>query len=110
MRYILISLLLASSIYADQIKSKTLGCPNVDALKNAPMQNLEDPMALSMYSIANGCEIISRRDKIEAIGYDPRNTESTFQKIIYKRTGVVLYVLRSSIMIEQGGKKNGMRF
>jgi len=110
LRYILFSLFLASSIYADQIKSKTLGCPTIDALKNAPTERSQGPMALSMYSIANGCEIISRRDPVEAIGYDPRNAEGTFQKIIYKRTGVVLYVLRSSIRVEQGGKKNGMRF
>jgi len=110
LKYIALSLLLASSIYGDQVKSETLGCPTINALKNVPIESLEDPMALSTYAISNGCEIISRGDGVEAVGYDPRNSQERFQKIIYKRTGVTLYVLRSSIRIEQGGKKNGMRF
>ncbi len=110
MKYVALSLLLVSSIYGDQIKLETLGCPTIDALKNVPIESLEDPIALSAYAISNGCKIISRGDGVEAVGYDPINSQDKFQKIIYKRTGVTLYVLRSSITIEQGGKKNGMRF
>lgn len=107
---ILISLLLSSTIYADQVKKKTFACPSIDILKKAPLAESADPMDLSMYAIANGCEILSTRDKVEAVGYDPRNSKDIFQEIIYKRTGTKLYVLRSSITVEQGGKKNRMRF
>lgn len=110
MKYILILLFLTHSIYGDQIKTKTLGCPTIEALKNAPVDVQESPMALSMYAISSGCEIISRRDKVEAIGYDPRNEKEIFQKIIYNRTNTTLYILRSAITVEQGGKKNGIRF
>ena len=110
MRYILIFVIFITSLYADQVKKKTLACPTIEALKNAPTQTDSDPLELSMYSIANGCEILSRRDGIEAIGYDPRNSQDLFQQVIYKRTGSILYVFRSSITIEQGGKKNIMRF
>lgn len=98
------------SVYADQIKSATLGCPTIEALKNAPVSTPETPMALSMYAIGSGCEIISKRDKVEAIGYDPLNETGRFQKIIYKKTGATLFILRSAISIEQDGKKNGIRF
>ena len=110
MRYILTLLIIITSIYADQVKKKTLACPTIEILNNAPTQTDNDPLELSMYSISNGCEILSRRDSIEAIGYDPRSSKDLFQQIIYKRTGTTLYVLRSSIIIEQGGKKNIMRF
>lgn len=110
MKYIFLFLLFTLSVYADQIKSKTLGCPTIDALKNAPIDGLDNPMSLNMYAITSGCEIISKKDKVEAIGYDPRNEIDKFQQIIYKRTNTTLYILRSSIIVEQGGKKNGIRF
>ncbi|MEA2072969.1 MAG: hypothetical protein U9O86_05230 [Campylobacterota bacterium] len=63
-----------------------------------------------MYTIANSCLILSREDKVQAIGYDPRNSKQKFQQIVDKKTGVQLYILREAIQIEQGGKKNSYRF
>ena len=79
-------------------------------LKKAPVDDAEDPMALSMYSIVNECAVLTHRDRVEAIGYDPRNSKDIYQQIIYKKTGAYLYILRSSIIVEQGGKKNIHRF
>ena len=110
MKYALILFLLITSVYADRLSKKTLGCPSVMLLEKAPLDDAEDPMALSMYSIVNECVILTHRDHVEAIGYDPRNSTDIYQKIIYKKTGVYLYILRSSIMVEQGGKKNIHRF
>ena len=109
MKYILI-LLLITSAYADQILKKTMGCPTVMALKKSPNDSDDNYLELNMYAIANNCVIISKRDKVEAIGYDSRNSKDIFQKIVYKKTGVMLYILSSSIMVEQGGKKDRIRF
>ena len=109
MKYILI-LLLITSAYADQMIKKTMGCPTIMALQKAPTAKKDNYLELNMYAIANDCIIISKGDKIEAIGYDSRNSKNIFQKIIYKKTGVYLYVLRSTIMVEQGGKKGRVRF
>ena len=89
---------------------KTLGCPTMMALQKAPADNPENYLSLNMYSIANNCVIISKRDKVEAIGYDPRNSKEIFQKILYKKTGVELYIKSSTIQVEQGGKKSSYRF
>ena len=110
MKYAFIFFLLIISVYADKLNKKTLGCPSVMLLQKAPVDGVEDPMALSMYSIANECVILTNRDQVEAIGYDPRNSNDIYQKIIYKKTGAYLYILRSSIIVEQGGKKNTYRF
>lgn len=110
MKYALIFFLLITSVYADKLNKKTLGCPSVILLEKAPVDRTEDPMALSMYSVANGCALLTQKDKVEAIGHDPRNSKDIYQKIIYKKTGSYLYILRSSIIVEQGGKKNIHRF
>ena len=111
MKYILTLLLLLSiSLNADMMLKKSLGCPTIVALEKAPVSKQEDVFALSMYSIANDCIAITKRDKVEAIGYDPRNSQDIYQKIIYKKTGAYLYILRSAIQVEQGGKKGILRF
>ena len=97
-------------LQADMITHKTLACPTVDTLTKAPVSTSSDPLALQMYTIANSCVILSRGDKIEAIGYDSRNSKEIYQEIIYKKTGSKLFMLRSSILVEQGGKKNSYRF
>ncbi len=110
MKYFVISLVLISSLYADLITKKTLACPSVEALRNAPVDAMDDPMALSMFSIANDCEILSRRSSVEALGYDPMNADDKFVQIIYLHNGKTLYVNRAAINIEQAGKRNGLRF
>ncbi len=110
MRYILLSLLLIFIADADIMKKKTLACPSVMQLQKAPVDTSENYMNLSMYSIANDCIILGKRDNVEAIGYDPTNSKEIYQKILYKRTGVYLYILRSSIQVEQDGKKSSLRF
>ena len=110
MKNILILALLISFAQGDIVKKETLACPSIEALRDAPLSKEDDAMSLSLYSIANDCIIISHKDKIEAVGYDPLNTKEMFQKIIYKKTGATLYILKSSINVEQGGKKNTMRF
>lgn len=106
----LIPLFIFSFLHADMITHKTLACPTVDALQKAPVETTSNSLELEMYTIANSCVILSREDKIEAIGYDPRNSKEIYQQIVYKRTGTQLYMLRSAILVEQGGKKNSYRF
>jgi len=102
--------LLASFLQADMITHKTLACPTLDTLTKAPVETDSSPLSLQMYSIANSCVVLSRGDKVEAVGYDPRNSKEIYQEIIYKRTGRQLFMLRSAIIVEQGGKKNSYRF
>ena len=96
--------------YADLIKTKTLACPSIMILKKSMDVDMQDPLELEMYSIANSCLVLSREDKVQAIGYDSRNSKEIFQKILYKKTSTELYILRSAIEVEQGGKKNTLRF
>ena len=110
MKYILTILLLVTIAQADIMKKKTLACPSVFQLQKAPVDTAENSMSLSMYAIANDCVLIDKRDNVEAIGYDPRNSKEIYQKIFYQKTGVYLYVLRSAIQVEQDGKKGSMRF
>ncbi|WP_372999832.1 hypothetical protein [Sulfurimonas sp.] len=110
MRYILTILLLAGFAHADIIKKKTLACPTIEQLEKAPVDKADNLTDLSMYAIANDCVMIDRRDNIEAVGYDPTNSKEIYQKIFYKKTAVYLYVLRSSIQVEQDGKKSSYRF
>jgi|OM-RGC.v1.029475377 hypothetical protein len=109
-RYILTILLFLSVANADIMKKKTLACPSVIQLQKAPVESAENSMNLSMYAIANDCVIIDKRDNVEAVGYDPTNSQEIYQKIIYKKTGVYLYVIRSAIQVEQDGKKSSLRF
>ena len=110
MRLILLSLLFLISANADIMIQKTLGCPSVVLLKKAPVSIADDVLNLNMYAIANDCVIISRRDSVEAIGYDPLNSEAIYQEIVYLKTGVNLYIKKSTIQIEQAGKKGVYRF
>ncbi len=110
MRYILILLFFIGFADADIMKKKTLACPSVIQLQKAPVDMGEDSLDLSLYAIANDCVILGKRDKVEAIGYDPTNLKEIYQKIIYQKTGAYLYILRSSIQIEQDGKKSSLRF
>jgi len=109
-KYILLVLLLVGFLEADILKKKTLACPSVIQLEKAPVDKDDDPMQLSMYSIANDCVLLSKKDKVEAIGYDPLNSKEIYQKILYIKTGAYLYIQRSSIQVEQGGKKSSYRF
>jgi hypothetical protein len=99
-----------SILNADKINKETLACPDIDKLKKAPVYKEADPLKLNMYVIANDCEILTKHSDIEAIGYDPRNSTEIFQKILDKKSGNILYILRSSIFVEQGGKKNSLKF
>ncbi len=110
MKYILILFLVFSFSQADYMTKKTLACPSVILLQKAPKNQGDSGMDLTLYTIANNCEIVSKRDKVEAIGYDPSSSKEIYQKILYKRTGKELYILRNNIMVEQAGKKNMFRF
>ena len=110
MKYLFVLLALFSILDADKINKKTLACPDIDKLKKAPVHIGADPLALSMYVIANDCKILTKDTDIEAIGYDPRNSTEIYQQILDKKSGNILYILRSSIFVEQGGKKNTLKF
>jgi hypothetical protein len=110
-RYILLTIFLLSGlVQADMMKKKTLACPSIEQLQKAPLDKDENSMNLSMYAIANDCQIIDKRDKVEAIGYDPTNSKEIYQQILYKKTGIHLYILKSTIQVEQDGKKGSYRF
>jgi len=110
LKYIFILLTLLSSVYADKMKIQTLGCPTLEQLQKAPLEKGQGSLELTMYAIANECIVISKHDRVEALGYDPRNSKSIFQEISYQKTGVTLYIKKSSIIVEQGGKKGFIRF
>ena len=99
-----------SVLFGDTMLYKTLACPTIDSLKKFQTKDTTDTLKLEMYTIANNCIILSKGDEIEALGYDPRNSKEIFQKILYKRTSKEFYLLRKSILVEQGGKKNRIRF
>ncbi len=110
MKYILVLLVLVGILQSDMLKKKTLACPSVLLLKKAPVDVANASMDMTMYAIANNCEILSKRDKVEAVGYDISNTEAIYQEIIYQKTGATLYIHSSAIQIEQSGKKSSYRF
>jgi hypothetical protein len=110
LRYILLVSLLFVFSHADKVLKKTLACPSVVLLQKALQEDMKDPLNLEMYAIANNCVILDKSDEIEAIGYDPRNSKEIYQQILRKKTGRELYLLRSTIAVEQGGKKDTMRF
>ncbi|SFV61229.1 hypothetical protein MNB_SM-4-956 [hydrothermal vent metagenome] len=110
MKYFLVITLLIPCLFGDMIKYKALACPSIDLLKKAQKIDIQDSLKLEMFSIANSCVILSKEDRVEALGYDPRNSKDIFQEILYKKTSTVLYILREAIHVEQGGKKNTYRF
>jgi len=105
-----IFLLFLSVLNADKIKTKTLACPTIDQLKKAPVHKEAGSLELDMYVIANGCAILSPKSRVEAVGYDPRNSKDIYQKVVNKENGSIYFILRSQILVEQGGKKASMRF
>lgn len=95
---------------ADYLSKDTLACPNVMLLKKAPLNQGESGLDLTFYAISNACMILSKKDKVEAIGYDPSNSKEIFQEIVHKATGNKLFIKRESLVVEQGGKNNIYRF
>jgi hypothetical protein len=111
MRYISILFLLAwMPLVADQIKAQTMACPSVNILKSMPRETGNDFVKLNLFAMQNNCEILTRKDAIEAIDYDPANEKALYIKILSKRTAKTLYVLRRAVLIEQPGKENRFRF
>jgi hypothetical protein len=110
LKYLLPLLACLLPLSADVITVKTLACPSVTILQKFVKEDLKDPLKLDIYAISNNCIILSKGDKVEALGYDPRNSKEVYQKILYKKTNRELYMRRSSIFVEQGGKKNSIRF
>ena len=110
MKYLFVLLAFFSILNADKINKKTLACPDIDKLKKAPVHKGADPLDLSMYVIANDCKILTKDTEVEAIGYDPRNSTEIYQQVLDKKSGNILYILRSSIFVEQSGKKNSLKF
>jgi len=109
LKYILL-ISLSVLLFADKVTTRTLACPSQQQLNSASLEITEDSMNLSMYAIANGCEIIFPGDKIEVIDYDIKKEKEKFHKILYKRTDSYLFVRSSSIFIEQSGSKNKFSF
>lgn len=109
MKYILSLLLLFSFSSADYMIKKSLACPSVELIKNAPHSSGESGMDITFYSIANSCLIVSKKDQVKAIDYDA-NSKVKFQAIIYEKTGEKLYVVKKNMMIEQAGSDNIFKF
>ena len=110
MRSVLFFLSIVTFLNADKMVKNTLGCPSVVLLQKLPVDTGDNNLKLNMYAIANSCVVISKKDKVKAVGYDPLNSKEIFQKVIYKKTGEFLYILRSTIQVEQDGKKGVVRF
>jgi len=110
LRYFFPLLLSALSLSADMIVVKSLACPTISTLEKSLLEDLSDTIAFEQYAIVNDCVVVTRGDSVEALGYDPRNSKERYIKILYKKTSKELYMLRSALQVEQGGKKNAIRF
>lgn len=100
--------MLTNLLNADKILNKSLACPTMDAYKKAPLG--DDYLNLNMYAISHNCKIFYRNSEIQVLGYDPRNSKSPIMEIVDKVTGIKYFINRSSVQVEQGGKKSTYRF
>lgn len=87
-----------------------MACPSLEIFERIPPEALKDDLELSLYAVANNCRILSRKDQVTSIGYDPHNDKSIFIQIIHKNSGETLYIRRKNIIVEQPGKQNQFRF
>jgi|GEM_PF-2755157 len=110
LKYLTLIPFLFATLNADKILQETIACPSVVLLQKVKQEDRKDPLALEMYAMAHNCVILDKRSEVGAIGYDPRNSKDIYQRIVDKKTGKELYILRSTIAIEQGGKKDTIRF
>jgi len=111
MKQILILLLLITTvIQADKVKRKTIACPSVMILQKLPVDTGDNYLDINMYAMANGCVLLTKKSSIESLGYNANNSQEIYQEIIYRKTGVHLFVKRSEIIIEKFGKKSTWRF
>jgi len=110
MKYILILLLTLTALQADKVINHTIGCPSVMLLQKAPLDTKDNYMALNMYAVANSCIFLTNKSSIESVGYNANNSKDIYQEIIYRKTGVHLFVKRSDIIIEKFGRKSTFRF
>jgi len=109
MKYILSVLVLFSFAHGDYMVKKSLACPSIDLIKNAPRTQGDSGLDITFYSISNNCLIVSKKDKVKAIDF-VAGSKVMFQAIIYESTGQKLYVLKNNMMIEQSGTKNIFKF
>lgn len=109
MKYILVLLVLITSSYGDYMLKKSLACPSVLKIKNAPRTAGESGLDITFYSIANDCLIVSKQDKLKAIDYIA-DSKVKFQSIVHEATGKKLYVVKENMIIEQSGTNNIFRF
>ncbi len=111
MKYILTLLLLINiSLQADKVKYKTFACPSVVLLEKMPADTGDNYLDINMYAMANGCVLLTKKSSIESLGYNANNSKEIYQEIIYRKTGVHLFVKRSEIIIEKFGRKSTFRF
>ena len=110
MKYILILLLTLTVLQADKVKYKTLACPSIMVLQKVPADTGDNYLDINMYAIANDCVLLTKKSSIESIGYNSNNSQDIYQEIIYRKTGVHLFVKRSDIIIEKFGRKSTFRF
>lgn len=109
MKHILSLLLMFGFAGADYIKQTSLGCPTIQAIKNAPKDAGDSGMDITLYSMANDCLILNTKEKVTAIDYR-HDSKAIFQEIRHKKTDKTLYILRKNIVFEQGGNKNIFKF
>ena len=110
MKYILILLLTLTALQADKVINRTMGCPSIMLLQKAPLDAKDNYMDLNMYAMANSCVFLTKSSSIESVGYNANNSKDIYQEIIYKKTGVHLFVQRSDLIIEKFGRKSTFRF
>lgn len=110
MKYILIALLLITSLQADKIKRKSIACPTLEILKKVPVDTQDNYLEINTYAIVNSCVILYKDDEIEIQGYNANNTKELYHEIIYKKTGAHLFIKSSAVIVEQYGKKSTWRF
>lgn len=110
MKYIIILLLVLSSLQADKVKRSAIACPTLEILKKVPVDTGDNYLDINTYAIVNSCVILSKKSNIEVLGYNANNTKKLFHEIIYKKTGAHLFVKSSAVIVEQYGKNSSWRF
>ena len=110
MKYILMLILIMTALQADKVKYKTYGCPTVVQLEKMPVDTADNYLDIQMYAIANNCVLLTKKSSIESVGYNANNSQDIYQEVIYRKTGVHLFVKRSMIIIEKFGRDATLRF
>lgn len=98
---------LINFLYADNVKEMSIACPDMQELLNIPKEVGTDYVKLNAYAISKNCLFLMPGDTVKVIDYDP-NKKTRFIKI--ETNARIMYMQTKSVLIEQPGSKNIIKF